>query len=72
MFAVYTNSMLATLNARKILARGFEADAISISLQDLPNKCQPRSISVKIDTTKQQFHNGGQTPDESSDSEAVS
>jgi len=72
---LYTNSLLATLNARKILfARGIKpqpVDAMSVSLSDLPQKFQPRSVSVKIDTTKQEYHNGGQRLDESADSDVA-
>jgi hypothetical protein len=73
---LYTNSLLATLNARKML-RGTESrsvDAMSVSLRDLAIKHLPRSISVKIDTTTtttQEYRNGTQRLDESCDSEAA-
>jgi len=56
---LYTNSLLATLNARKTI-RGTgssEVETTSVSLRDLANKrtSQHKHISVKIDTT-QAYH----------------
>jgi len=69
---LYTNSLLATLNARKIIARGTieseseSLDTMSFSLRDVS---QPRAIAIKINTTE--YHNRDQTPDENSDSQAA-
>jgi len=60
---LYTNSLLATLNARKMFFRGTisdprSTDNTSVILQDLP-KSQQQNISIKIDTT-QEYHSGDQ------------
>ena len=95
-FAVYTNSLLATLNARKILAGDSEpqsVDAMSVSLRDLPKKSQVnvtylspfslrlswlvilfqlRTISIKINTTKQEYSFGSDQKIRDESPEAVS
>ncbi|KAF8159187.1 hypothetical protein B0H34DRAFT_393420 [Crassisporium funariophilum] len=60
---LYTNSLLATLNARKMIrgsTDGFNStsDNLSLSVRELPKNGQissrrPTNISIKIDTTKE-------------------
>ena len=88
-FSVYTNTLLATLNARQLLFRGTVSEArstdnMSVVLQELHKGSQvidipfsipflmlPRdltllptfqqqNISIKIDTTTQEYHSGNQ------------
>jgi len=58
---LYTNSLLASLNARKVLARVNNRSSegtTSLSLRDLPKIGQHQAIAVKIDTTQQEYHPG--------------
>ena len=41
-------------------------------MSQLSSSCQPPPIAIQINTTKQEYHNHGQTLDENSDLEAVS